>query len=111
MSRVNPFNDLADFAPKTQSKPVEAGQIEQLAQESGFPSRQPVTVPKASPATAVVRPRRRTTGRNQQINVKATAETIARFYRLADERQAPLGEVLDQALAALEKADASRQKP
>ena len=47
--------------------------------------------------------RRYTTGRNQQINVKATAETIARFYRIADEMNVPLGEVLSRALDALDK--------
>lgn len=101
MTRANPFTDLADFAPKTQSKPVEAGQIDRIANEMGFPSRQAVSKPVV-PKTA---PRRRyTTGRNQQLNVKATAETVERFYRLADQQGVPLGELLDQALQALEKA-------
>ena len=55
--------------------------------------------PKAAPKR-----RRYTTGRNQQLNVKATAETVARFYRLADQQRVPLGELLDQALQALETA-------
>lgn len=101
MNRVQPFDDLSDFAPKpAASKPVEPAQIERLAQENGFPSRQP------APSSPVAKPRRRyTTGRNQQINVKATAETIARFYRLADERKVPLGELLEQALIALEHSE------
>ena len=103
MNRVNPFDNLSDFAPKTDPKSVERGQIDRLAQENGFPSRQAKKAPAASPAA--VPPRRRyTTGRNQQINIKATAETIARFYRLADEKHVPLGELLDQALIALEQA-------
>lgn len=105
MSRANPFEDLSDFTPKAQPKPVEPAQIERLAQENGFPSRQPKAAPEA-PQTAI-RPRRRyTTGRNQQLNIKATADTIARFYRLADERRVPLGELLEEALAALEQAGA-----
>lgn len=102
MTRANPFTDLSDFAPKAQAKPVEPLQIERLANELGFPSRQPVVaeaVPKAAPKR-----RRYTTGRNQQLNVKATAETVARFYRLADQQGVPLGELLDQALQALENA-------
>jgi hypothetical protein len=102
MSRVNPFNDLSDFAPKAQSKPVEPQQIERIATEMGFPSRQPVVAETAT--KAVPKRRRYTTGRNQQLNVKATAETVARFYRLADQRGVPLGELLDQALQALETA-------
>lgn len=108
MSRANPFDDLKDFAPKTAPKPVEPAQIERLAQENGFPSRQakvapaPAAVPQAAP------PRRRhKTGRNQQLNIKATAETVARFYQLADELQVPLAVVLEQALAALERKKAA----
>lgn len=102
MTRANPFDDLSDFTAKTQAKPVEPQQIERIATEMGFPSRQPVATP-AHPLGTQVR-RRYTTGRNQQLNVKATAETVARFYRLADQQGVPLGELLEQALQALEKA-------
>lgn len=102
--RVNPFGDLNDFEPtqaksKT-SKPVEKAVIDQVAADNGFPSRQAL-----KPESPVVprKQRRYTTGRNQQINVKATAETIDRFYRIADELNVPLGEVLARALTALEK--------
>ena len=106
MSRANPFDDLGDFIPKAQAKPVEPQQIERIAAEMGFPSRQAVATP-AHPKKPQVR-RRYTTGRNQQLNVKATAETVARFYRLADQQGVPLGELLEQALQALEK---SMQQP
>lgn len=106
MSRANPFTDLGDFAPKAQPKPVEPQQIERIASEMGFPSRQASVAPVV--ANPVPRRRRYTTGRNQQLNVKATAETVERFYRLADQQGVPLGELLDQALQALEKAT---QKP
>ena len=103
--RVNPFEDLNDFAPAQPkekcSKPVEKAVIDQVAADNGFPSRQALK-PEAQPAPR--QQRRYTTGRNQQINVKATAETIDRFYRIADELNVPLGEVLARALEALEKA-------
>lgn len=102
MTRANPFTDLADFAPKAQPKPVEPQQIERIASEMGFPSRQPIAT-AAAPATAPKR-RRYTTGRNQQLNVKVTAETLERFYRLADQEGVPLGELFDRALQAFEKA-------
>lgn len=103
-SRANAFGDLNDFQPKpARPRRVETEQIEKAAKDLGFPSRQPSAGrPKASVATRA--PRRHTTGRNQQLNVKATPETIARFYRLADERQVVLGELLELALEALENA-------
>jgi hypothetical protein len=52
-------------------------------------------------------PRRFTTGRNQQLNLKATPQTIERFYRLADEKRLTLCETLELALEALEHADGS----
>ncbi len=117
MSRANPFGDLDDFAPQGTSKPVPAAAIEEIAQASGFPSRKPQSNPSkpgspgnpgvaeaAEEAPSPARPlrrRRRTTGRNQQINIKATEETIAELYRVADELDLPLGAVLEQALQAL----------
>jgi hypothetical protein len=115
MSRANPFGDLDDFAAQgaPKPKPVAAAAIEELAQASGFPSRKaarqaettaapaPVPAPVASPPVRTQR--RRTTGRNRQINIKATEETITALYRIADELDLPLGAVLERALAALEQ--------
>jgi len=111
MSRANPFGDLDDFAPQGKSRPVPAAAIEEIAQASGFPSRKPQSnsgnpgaAEAAEEAPSPARPlrrRRRTTGRNQQINIKATEETIAELYRVADELDLPLGAVLEQALQAL----------
>lgn len=46
-------------------------------------------------------PRRRVTGRNQQLNVKVTAAVAEQFYAMADELDVPLGALLERALAAL----------
>lgn len=122
--RANPFGDLGDFAakPKAQAKPVEPAQIERLASEHGFPSRQGAAAapaaPKAGPiaeAKAAARApaaantpaktvRRYTTGRNRQLNLKASEETIERFYRLADAHKVPLAELFELAVDALEAA-------
>lgn len=95
--RANPFADveqLPSFAPKPKAaRSVPAAQIEQIAEATGFPSRQA--------AKPVRRRRRFKTGRNQQINIKATPETIERLYNMADARRVPLGELLEQALDAL----------
>lgn len=117
--RANPFGDLGDFTPAPAKPKPDPAVIDQVAEAHGFPSRKPAApaaaeptrapspVPTPTPAPADPSParkqRRYTTGRNKQVNIKATDETIQRLYRLADERQVPLGELLEQALDALER--------
>lgn len=98
MSRANPFGDLDDFAPENPNRPVAAEAIDQLAQASGFPSRKAQSTLSSAPAR---QHRRHTTGRNRQINIKATEETITALYAIADDTGLPLGAVLEQALVAL----------
>jgi hypothetical protein len=102
-ARIDPFATFAEppvFTIKTRAeKPVQAEAIERIARENNFPSRQ-----SPKPVKETRRKRRvYKTGRNQQLNVKATNATIERFYKLADERGVPLGALLDIALDALEK--------
>lgn len=114
MSRANPFGDLDDFGSDHAAKSVPAETIEKIAQSSGFPSRKAAVstthetasetgeTPSPAPALSAARqPRRHVTGRNRQINIKATEETITELYRIADAMNLPLGAVLEQALAAL----------
>lgn len=111
MSRANPFGDLDDFGSDHAAKPVPAETIEKIAQSSGFPSRKAggtmareTTLPSPTPPPvqpSARQPRRHVTGRNRQINIKATEETITELYRIADDMGMPLGAVLEQALAAL----------
>lgn len=110
VTRINPLSDLGDFQPKQKSKPeekrVSPEQIEQLAKDNNFPSRQASLSPSrasAPPATpAPVSIRRYRTGRNVQKNIKATAETIDTLNRKADQLGVPLGEVVRRGLIALE---------
>jgi hypothetical protein len=48
-------------------------------------------------------PRRHRTGRNTQFNIKARADTIERFYALADRSGWVLGETFERAVAELER--------
>jgi hypothetical protein len=97
--RVDPFAgdlDLSDFKPTPPRKPAaEKTAIRQASEAHDFPSRAPDL--QARPPL-----RRRRTGRNVQFNIKATAQTIARFTELADRRGVPFGELLEQLLAAAE---------
>lgn len=101
-SRTNPFSDLESlptFEPKPKTpRPLVSDQLEKIAETHGFPSRQAgrTVAPMAKNA------RRYRTGRNQQINIKTTAQVIERLYKLADERRIPLGQLLEQAIDALE---------
>ena len=104
--RVNPF-DLGDFAPAPAKPKKELLDVaNQVAAEHGFPSRQPPKLTETAPVTEIGQrqQRRYTTGRNKQINIKATEETIERMGQMADERGVPLGRLLELALDALEKA-------
>jgi hypothetical protein len=106
--RVNPFADLTSplssftVKPKTE-KPVAEDAITRIAAENNFPSRQ------APKMTREPKRKRRpyTTGRNQQVNFKATAATVERFYKMADERKVALCVLFEQALDALERAGTS----
>jgi len=102
--RIDPFANLInppDFAPKPKrERPVLDEAIDRIAEENGFPSRQASRAPK-QPKRKV---RTYRTGRNRQFNMKAKPESVDRFYRMADERNVPLGALLDLALDALERA-------
>jgi hypothetical protein len=101
--RINPFANLTEPQPvfttkPKREKPVEADVIARLAEDNNFPSRQATKTPKE--------PRRKrrvyTTGRNRQFNIKATSETVERFYKMADDRNVSLCKLLEHALDALE---------
>jgi hypothetical protein len=102
--RVDPFAILKEpttftTKPKPEKRTDEAA-IDDIARQNNFPSRQ-----AAKPAAAPKRKQRRyRTGRNRHLGIKTTEETQERFYKAADERNVPLGELLRLALDALEKA-------
>jgi hypothetical protein len=122
--RVNPFGDLGDFAPAPAKPKAEILEVaNQVAEQHGFPSRQPVkqAAPETTPAPASATPstpempaaqaqpkeqlpsRRRTTGRSEQVNIKTTFAAKKRLMEISVEHDMPLGEILEQALAALER--------
>lgn len=109
IERANPFESIEDlpaFAPKPRREaPVAKETIERIAAENNFPSRQAARAqrePKRS--RRVYR-----TGRNRPLSIKATNETVERFYKMADQRKLQLGAVLEQALDALERAGVPEQ--
>ncbi|WP_455285741.1 hypothetical protein [Cupriavidus necator] len=109
MSRVDPLAALDDLdaSPNEKaSKPRSArSAVEKIAHDNGFLSREPR---RTEPAVAERKQRRYTTGRNQQLNIKVTAQTHARFAAIVDEMGIPAGAVFEQAIDALEEIQRNR---
>lgn len=98
--------DPEAWAPKnsrsTMPRP-EMDEIKQAANAAGFQSRE------ATPKTAQKQTRRRRTGRNAQLNIKTTPETIDTFYRIADANGWGLGETLEYALTLLDNQQTAQK--
>jgi hypothetical protein len=100
--RKNAFADLNSTPDAATRKPVDLEQIDAMAVDLGFPSRDGV---KASPKKVDAGNRSKVgrpvaSRRNTQINIKTTVETIELFYRVAKQRGVGYGEGFEQALAA-----------
>lgn len=93
-----------DWTPKTQLKarvrPPKA-ETREAAAAAGFHSREPETLSGGGDAPKA--PRRRRTGRNQQMNLKAKPETIEAFTAIADLHGWGLGETLEKAVELLRR--------
>jgi hypothetical protein len=121
-TRPNIFSDdldLSGFAPKAESEksPVSAATVRKVSEEGGFPSR--------SPARAQTPPLKRPiltkSGRTVLLNARITQRAHDRFHNIVEaERQryergeilhrATLGEIVERALAALEREIAQECK-
>lgn len=95
--------DLSGFAPKAardiQAPPADA--IRAVSEAARFPSREAKPAPPPPPPKR--EQRRHRTGRNVQFNIRARQETIDAFLTIADREGWVLGEVLERAVAALER--------
>lgn len=95
--------DVSDFqvsVPTAKPKP-DKDAIRKTAEKRGFTSREPANAPSTPLDTR--QPRRHTTGRNRQLNLKVTDDALARFYAVADARGWVLGETFEHAVGALER--------
>ncbi len=95
--------DVSGFAPRAaaaEKRIVLPEQVKAVSEAASFVSREPKG--QSEPADAWRREARRyRTGRNMQINIKAQAGTIERFYKIADKQGWVLGETFERAIAAL----------
>jgi len=106
-NRVSIFDDplevdVSGFAPKKapdQSQPSPE-QIRAVAEATSFRSREPAK-PKSKPLKR--KQRRYRTGRNIQINIKASQEAVGVFYAISDQKGWVLGVTFELALEALQR--------
>jgi hypothetical protein len=104
--RVNPFDQLSEAqlaqqvsSTKVEKKTINMDVIDRLAEDHGFPSRQPT---EKNPHLRR-RVRVNATGRNLLISIRLTGAVKERFYKAADERRIALCELLELALDALDQ--------
>ncbi len=108
--RADPFAetmDLSDFNKRPAKKqPVDLEAIKDLSIANRFLSRSGDNT-SVSEEPAVIRRRRKRTGRDAQIGLRVTIEVKEQFYRLADDfftkTQLPAGEFLSQMLDLYEQ--------
>jgi hypothetical protein len=91
-SRADPLDDISDFASAPAKSKPPAAAVRKVSEANGFtgnrapaPAKQPVQ-------------RRHRTGRNVQLNIKASRATIDAFIALSEAEGWVLGETLDHLL-------------
>lgn len=94
------LSDLGGFEPTKRQKPAPEPQA---AAEAGFTRREPTPPTAKVPEPPQKAQRRRRTGRNAQINIKAKPETLGQFYAAADEMGIGVGEAFEVAVDLLQK--------
>jgi hypothetical protein len=104
----SPSLDVTGFAPKMNSDPKAPApeEVRAVSQAAKFTSREPTAGTKADPKTKTTKrePRRYRTGRNVQLSVKASKETVDAFYAVTEAQPGwVLGYTLQRAIEALQR--------
>jgi hypothetical protein len=103
-------DDPTDFSQfRRPARKVDLAVVDSANESLGYSAPKASTSTQLSPAAA---PQRRLfrTGRNQQFNVKASADTIRRFIAISDAYEWPSGLTMEHAIGALER-ELARESP
>ncbi len=98
--------DPADWSPRPEPKArprPPKDEARKAANAAGFRSREPEPEAAQERAGEPAPLRRRRTGRNRQLNLKATPETVETFCAIADQHGWGLGETLEKAVELLRR--------
>lgn len=97
--------DVSEFAPNRNppGDALPAEKVRAIAEASNFLSREPRLYQAAPPPTPRRAARRLRTGRTEQLNARATAQTLEDFYAIADQQGWKAAETLERAVAALKR--------
>jgi hypothetical protein len=95
--------DVSGFAPKSapDANAPAPEKVRAVAEAAHFSSREPKPQKQTVPAKRA--PRRHRTGRNVQLNLKASQETVDAFYAISDKNDWVLGETLEMAIQSLQR--------
>ncbi|RVT90320.1 stability/partitioning determinant [Sphingomonas crocodyli] len=90
-------------APKAVPAALPEERIAEAAVRHGFSAPPSIEAPPAEalPATITLRRNRHSAGRTEQFNVRLRPDTLEMIYGEANDRNIPLAQVLEEAMAAL----------
>ncbi len=97
-------DDPTDFSQfRKPARKVDLAVVDSANESLGYAAPKPIQAP----------PQRRLfrTGRNVQLNVKASAETVRRFVAISDAYEWPSGLTMEYAIEALERELARESRP
>lgn len=94
------LGDLGSFVPSSPPKPAARPEA---AAAAGFKRREPLTEQPVPDLAPIKQQRRRRTGRNAQINIKAKQETLDQFYAAVDAMGCGVGEAFEVAVDLLRR--------
>jgi hypothetical protein len=100
-------DDPTDFSQfRRPARKVDLAVVDSANESLGY------SAPKPSPTPAPAPQRRQfRTGRDKQLNIKASADTIRRFVAISDAYEWPSGLTMEHAIGALERELARESLP
>lgn len=91
------------FAVSETPEPLPQEAIAAVAARNGFPDTSPAQPTEPAPDHFGARRQRQPKGRDHQFNTRLRRETLDLIYSEANERNIPIAQVIEEAIAALKR--------